>query len=499
MDTMKIEIPEGLDLNSLEECVLPTHKSAQEAPQQAPLAAAPGIREVLQQLLEGFTKIDWNDTLGENPKQKHIIVIIVDRVLAAAKARKWGLAKRYDFVYVFTGTHWQQLDKDTLKGFLAEAAEKMDYSSLESRYYEFQNKLLQQFLAVANLPEPEAQPDRVLVNLANGTLEINGKGPKLREHRPEDFLTYCLPFEYSQHAQAPLFQAYLQQVLPQESTRKILAEFMGYCFLPSLKLEKVLLLYGSGANGKSVFYDIVSALVGPSNISSYSLANLAEEHNRAMIADKLLNYGSEINAGAIGRDLFKLLASGEPVQARLKYGNPFIMKGYARLMFNANTLPSDTEQTEAYFRRFLIVPFAVTIPEGQQDKNLAKKIIAQELPGVFAWVLRGLERLLQQGNFSPCQAVEATLQRYRKESDSVVQFLEEPDSKNQTYQPTEEGPEWVALKQMYSEYRPFCQEAGYKPVSIRNFAERLEKQGFATHKRNIGKVVFCRKSDEVTK
>ncbi len=493
-------IPEGLDLNTLKECLLPTNGTHEkQAPQQAPLAAAPGIRDILKLLLGDLQKVSFEDEEKQPLKQKHAIVFIVDEVLAAAKRRKWGLAKRYDFVYCYAGTHWQQLDKDTLKAFLADAAQKMGYSSREARYYEFQNKLLQQFLAVANLPEPEAQPDRVLVNLANGTLEINGKGPKLREHRPEDFLTYCLPFEYSQHAQAPLFNAYLQQVLPQQSTQHILAEFTAYCFLPSLKLEKVLLLYGSGANGKSVFYDIVSALLGPSNISSYSLANLAEEHNRAMIADKLLNYGSEINAGAIDRDLFKLLASGEPVQARLKYGNPFIMKGYARLMFNANTLPSDTEQTEAFFRRFLIVPFAVTIPEAQQDKNLAKKIIAQELPGVFAWVLRGLERLLQQGNFSPCQAVEATLQRYRKESDSVVQFLEEPDSKNQTYQPAEEGPDWVALKQMYSEYRTFSQEAGYKPVSIRNFAERLEKQGFATHKRNIGKVVFCRKSDEVTK
>ncbi len=495
MDTIQINIPAGLDLNSLEECILPTNGTPQ-APQAQPVN---GSREVLKLLLEHLQPVKFEDDDKQPLKQKHAIVLIIDEVLAAAKARKWGLAKRYDFVYCYAGTHWQQVDKDTLKGFMAEAAQKMGYSKREARYYEFQHKLLQQFLAVANLPEPEANPDKVLVNLANGTLEINGKGPKLREHRAEDFLTYCLPFEYSQHAQAPKFQAYLQQVLPQESTQKILAEYIAYCFLPSLKLEKVLLLYGSGANGKSVFYDVISALLGPSNISAYSLANLAEEHNRAMIADKLLNYGSEINAGAIGRDLFKLLASGEPVQARLKYGNPFIMQGYARLMFNANTLPADTEQSEAYFRRFLIVPFSVTIPEGQQDKNLAKKIIAQELPGVFAWVLRGLERLLQQQNFTPCDAVEATLQRYRKESDSVAQFLEEPDSKNETYQPAEEGPDWVALKQIYSEYKSFSQEAGFRPVSIRTFAERLEKLGFATHKRNIGKVVFCRKSDEVTK
>lgn len=486
-----VNIPEGLDLNNLEEALLPTNGTT-KAPQQA----AHGSREVLALLLKDLQPVKFEDDEGQPLKQKHAIVLIIDEVLEAAKRRKWGLAKRYDFVYCYAGTHWQQVDKDTLKGFLAEAAQKVGYSKREARYYEFQHKLLQQFLAVANLPEPEASPDKVLINLANGTLEINGEGPKLREHRAEDFLTYCLPFEYSQHARAPRFQAYLQQVLPQESTRHLLAEYIAYCFLPGLKLEKVLLLYGSGANGKSVFYDVVSALLGPSNISSYSLANLAEEHNRAMIADKLLNYGSEINAGGIGRDLFKQLASGEPVQARLKYGNPFIMTGYARLMFNANTLPTDIEHTEAYFRRFLIVPFAVTIPEDQQDKNLAKKIITQELPGVFAWVLRGLERLIEQQNFSSCDAVQATLQRYRKESDSVAGFLEDPDM---NYIPAEEGPEWVALKQMYSEYKTFSHECGFKPVSIRTFSERLESHGFLLRRRNIGKVVFCRKSDEVTK
>ena len=484
-----IDIPDSLDLNSLDIAPGPANGKEHQP--------APGtVREVLGQLLESLRPVDFEDEAGQPLKQKHAIVLIVDEVLAAAKARKWGLARKYDFVYAFAGQYWQQLDKDELKFFLAEAAQALGYSSRESRYYEFQDKLLKQFLAVANLPEPEMQPDKVLINFENGTLEITPTGPKLREHRPADFLTYCLPFEHNEHAQAPIFLEYLHQVLPQETTRNVLAEFVAYCFLPGLKLEKVLLLYGSGANGKSVFYDVVSALLGPANVSSYSLSNLAEEHCRAMIADKLLNYGSEINAGAISRDLFKALASGEPIQARLKYGNPFIMTGYARLTFNANTLPADTEQTEAFFRRFLIVPFAVTIPEAQQDKNLAKRIIAQELPGVFAWVLQGLGRLIQQQNFSPCDAVEATLHRYRRESDSVAQYLEEPDS---NYIPAEEGPDWVSLKDLYGQYRSFCSDSGFRPVSIRNFSERLEKQGFATHKRNIGKVVFCRKSDEVTK
>lgn len=480
MKKIDVQIAEGLDLNAL----------APEEPQRPGQGThiEPGsVRDVLGQLLQSLQPISFEDEAGEALKQKHIIVAIIDEVLEAAQRRKWGLAKRFDFTYIFTGAHWQQVDPGELKYFLAQAAQALGYSSRESRYYEFQHKLYQQFLAAANLPTPEGRADTVLINLQNGTLEINGKGPTLREHRAADFLTYVLPFEYSRHAQAPLFQRYLAQVLPEETTQNVLAEFVAYCFVPSLKLEKVLLLYGSGANGKSVFFDIVSALLGPANVSSYSLASLAEEHNRAQIADKLLNYGSEIT-GAISRDTFKLLASGEPIQARLKYGQSFLMKGYARLMFNANTLPADTEHTEAYFRRFLIVPFERTIPAEQQDKTLAKRIIAQELPGVFAWVLRGLERLIQQQDFSRCPAAEATLQRYRRESDSVQMFIEE--GTGGAYVPSLDDYEKQDV--LYGRYRTYCLESGLKPVSVRKFKERLEKLGFQTHKRNFGRIVYCR-------
>ena len=89
--------------------------------------------------------------------------------------------------------------------------------------------------------------------------------------------------------------------------------------------------------------------------------------------------------------------------ARLKYGNSFLMENYAKLCFNCNELPKDIEQSEAYFRRLIVVPFRVTIPEDEQDKELAQKIIASELAGVFNWVLLGLQRLLRKKRFTASQ------------------------------------------------------------------------------------------------
>ena len=110
----------------------------------------------------------------------------------------------------------------------------------------------------------------------------------------------------------------------------------------------------------------------------------------------------------------KQLVSGEPVGARLPFGNPFNLIHYAKLIFNCNSLPKDVEHTNAYFRRFLIIPFKVTIPEEEQDKELAKKIIKDELSGIFNWILEGLNRLLIQKNFSHSDSIDSQLEEYKK-------------------------------------------------------------------------------------
>jgi len=366
---------------------------------------------------------------------QHFIVLTVENVLKVAEDNNWALCKNNDFIYLFNGTFWDELDKESYQKFLGEASEKMGVSKFTAKYYQFREALYKQFLSTAYLPTPEADKDTVLINLQNGTFEINDKGTKLRPFDNSDFITYQLPFEYEPEAQAPLFQKYLDEVLPDKDRQKVLAEYLGFVFIKHgsnrLKEEKALILYGTGANGKSVFFEIVSALLGAKNTSNYSLQSLTNENGyfRAKLANKLVNYGSEIN-GKLESSLFKQLVSGEPVEARLPYGQPFILKQYAKLIFNANELPKDVEQTNAYFRRFLIIPFDVTVPPEKQDKTLHVKIIENELSGVFNWVLNGLDRLLEQKQFTHCEAVKRAVDKYKSQSDSVKMFIDENNYKN---------------------------------------------------------------------
>lgn len=433
---------------------------------------------ILTKLLEQFKRVDFekiaNPSVHDNFKltNKHFSIISIDTVLRIAKSNNWGLCKNHSFIYLYNGSYWSEIDKEAFQKFLGKAAEKMGVPFFSAKYYKFKRELYEQFLATAYLDAVPPSADNVLINLKNGTFEINAEGTQIRPFNPKDFITYQLPFDYNPEAEAPIFKNYLNEVLPDIERQNVLAEFLGFLFIKHnsnrLKEEKALILYGSGANGKSVFFQVVSALLGDENTSNYSLQSLTNENGyfRAKIANKLVNYASEIN-GKLESSIFKQLVSGEPVEARLPYGEPFTLKQYAKLIFNCNDLPKEVEQTNAYFRRFLIIPFDVTIPPEKQDKNLHNKIIETELSGVFNWVLEGLNRLLEQKGFSKCTAAEEAVADYKKQSDSVKMFIDENDY---TISPNH----YTLIKDLYPHYRQYCSEDGFKPVSKVNFSKRLK-------------------------
>jgi putative DNA primase/helicase len=452
--------------------------------------------EILHQLIKQFEPLDFevlaNPHNTENFKlnAKHFLVLSIENALKFAEQNRWGLCKNHDFIYLYNGTFWAEIDKETFQKFLGEAAEQMGVAKFSARFYQFREQLFKQFLSTAYLPTPQSNKDTVLINLRNGTFEISPTGTNLRPFDRSDFITYQLPFEYNPEAKAPLFEAYLNRVLPDKERQRVLAEYLGYVFIKHggrLKLEAALILYGSGANGKSVFYEVTNALLGVENVSSYSLQELTDDlgYYRAMIANKLVNYASEIN-GKLEADKFKKMVSGEVIPARLPYGKPMLLTNYAKFIFNCNELPKDVEHTNAYFRRWLIIPFDVTIPKAEQDSELHTKIIESELSGVFNWVLEGLNRLLEQKRFSECEAAQKAVEQYKIESDSVQMFLNEHEYKVSAVNE-------MPLKDLFSEYRNYCIESGFKACSLRTLADRLRNSGFQTERKGYGMAINAEK------
>jgi len=445
------------------------------------------VNDSMKSELEELSRIS-KELEGKKLYQKHYLIITIEKLLDIARANEWDLCKRFSYYYVYNGQFWNVIDESDLATFLGKVAEKMGVPKFDSRHYEFKDKLFKQFESSAHLPEPKIPNDTVLINLLNGTFEITPDKQDIRPFKAIDFLTYQLPFAYNSEASAPIFERYLNEVLPDDESQKVLAEFMGYIFTRNLKLEKVLFLYGAGRNGKSVMFDIIRSMLGENNISFYGLASLTDDtgYYRAKLVNKLINWASDVG-DRLQSNTFKQLASGEPIECRLPYKEPFQLQNVCKFAFNTNTLPADVEHTTAFFERFLIIPFDTYIKPEKRDPELAKKIISNELPGVFNWVLDGLNRLLKQGKFSHCKASDDALSEFRKEADSVALFV---DHMNYKPEPNEEP-----IKEMpvYANYREYCHTEGMKPLARKNFRKRLQNLGIFSEVKDVGRVVFMRK------
>lgn len=454
--------------------------------------------EVLDSYINELSKLKQihfkKDDQIENIPKIEVVVHIIDKIYYAALKGDWGIQITDDQVSIYNGTYWEIVEKEILKRFLGKAVVALGYDLIKGRHHLFVQDLRNQFMGLSFNILPLKNNQVTLVNLSNGTLEIFENGDYyFRDFDKRDNLFYQLDFEFDPSAKTELFNKYLERVLPDEKDRLILAEYCGYVFTKNsvLKLEKVLILLGNGNNGKSLFYELLYSILGKHNISTYGMAALTNENGyyRSQIQHKLLNYSSELGV-KLDSTMFKILSSGESTSARSPYGKPFIIENYCRFMFNANELPHDFENNNAFFRRFIILNFDQTITEEEKDVELASKIIATEKPGIFIFILNGLRRIVTNKKFTYSSKSEKILNEYKEQSDPIQLMMNELH-----YVPGVEHT--IPLKESYEYFKNYCQESGFKIISIIKFSDRLKKLGFEIVRKTQGNIIYFSKVEKV--
>lgn len=372
-------------------------------------------------------------------------------------------------VSVYLDTHWEKVETQLfyvfVKRFVARMGLSDGYVNDVGFMMELYGHLTYRWIDYRRQRVPA---DEVWINFLNGTLEIRRDGTlTMREHHAEDFFTYVLPYAYDPGADCPLFDSFLDRVLPDKTVQIVILEFIAYCLIKGMELSKMLALYGIGSNGKSVLLDLITRLLGSCNVSNVQLSALTtNDEKRAMIEHKLLNISHESN-GQIDPAVLKQLVSGEPTEVRVLYKGPHTMYDVPRLAVSFNRLPK-AEATHGFFRRWILVPFDVIIPEDEQDKDLTDKL-TRELSGIFNKVIVALQGLLVRKAFTKSEVCDRALARYQSTSNSVQQFLEERCVVSESGH--------IKLKELYNYYREFCIEESYDRIGKKNFQEVLRNFG----------------------
>lgn len=432
-------------------------------------------------------------------------------VLLAANQTDLGNAERFEafagdrFRYVhpwsswiwFDGARWQRdvdgesvrWGRDTLRAVGAQAGTVPDE---ESRGHLIKHALDSESsariaamlsLAQSLLPiAPEAlDADLDLFNCANGTLDL--RTGALRPHDRRDRLTRLSPVRFDLDATCPRWDAFLLRVLGGNAQLVgFLQRAIGYSLTGHTSEQVLLLLYGIGANGKSTFLETVRALMGDYATQTDFATFIKREvegarNDLARLVGARLVSAVEIEAGKpLAEALVKQLTGGDTITARFLFKEFFDFRPTFKLWLAANHKPTVTGGDHGIWRRIRLVPFTVTIPDAERDSKLTAKL-AEELPGILAWAVRGCLAWRRDGLGVP-DAVRAATESYRDEMDAMAPFLDEACFAVSSAR--------ITAKDLYDAYLAWCVANGERARSQKGFSLGLKERGLSAVKGTKG-------------
>lgn len=315
---------------------------------------------------------------------------------------------------------------------------------------------------------------------------------------------YKNPYKYDPSAKCPIWHNFLKTILPEKESRLILQMYLGLCMYDrgkmADKVERCLMLYGSGSNGKGVIFETISGVFGKDNISTLGLLSLIKGgdermRNVAKIDGKVINICPEIQAKDISgcEDAFKTLCSGEPQHARRIGGNVYVVYNVPRLIFSMNNIPKASDNSYGYFRRFLYVVFEYIIPEDMQNKHLAEDL-KSEYSGILNWIIRG-SKYLKKRNFVFPISENNEKQKLLAMGDNNVTFswaFARGVRPNQAASAKGELYEWIQASDMYEDMVKYADLNGFKIVSNTEFGRQLGNLGFGKYnkRRNAKGIMY---------
>lgn len=332
-----------------------------------------------------------------------------------------------------------------------------------------------------------------VVVFRNGVYDVENN--RLEEFSSKYVQFGMVDYDYDPKARGFLWQAFLDQVLPNKAYQRILQEFVGALYIDrrKVRMETMLMLLGSGANGKSVIFDTITGVVGEKGVSNFGIDELIgkgteRKRNIASLNGKRLNYASETGQFTIdgSSGVLKALISGEPVEARALYGNNFTAYDIPLIMINCNRLPQLKDFSQGMRRRLMVIPFNVEIPRSKQNKMLSYELRA-EYPAIFNWAMAGRTIFLGEGCHLPeSEVLEEIVEDYQMEGSGILSFMAANGYLRRDRQATDAVPVWWRLSRIYTEYKVWCHRTGEDAQCMRSASQMLREYGYKRRRTGNG-------------
>jgi putative DNA primase/helicase len=282
----------------------------------------------------------------------------------------------------------------------------------------------------------------------------------------------------------PMWMAFLNRVTNNnDALIGFLQRFLGYCLTGYVHEHVLVFLFGTGANGKSVFVNTVAGIFNDYAVTAPMEMFLTAKYDRhpteiARLKGARLVVASETTKGrAWDEAKIKNLTGGDKLTGRFMRGDFFDFKPTHKLLITGNHMPSLRNVDEAMRSRFLLVPFIVRIPEAERDPKLAEKL-KTEWPAILRWMVDGCLEWQRVGLGVPTIVREAT-DEYLSDQDVIAQWCDEW---------IEDDPRaFTRTKELFANWKHWCEERNLTPGTEMAFSNSLAESGYIQHRKKFGR------------
>lgn len=332
-------------------------------------------------------------------------------------------------------------------------------------------------MAVGHMSELDSDP--WLLGVRNGVVNLKDGG--LLAPDPAMLITRQAAAEYHDDAQCPKWLEFLNEIFSGDQDNiDYIQRALGYTLTGTTTEEALFICFGHGANGKSVFSNVVSTIMGdyarmaPASLLTVRRADDSGPRNDlAMLCGARLVSINETQSGdRLDEQIVKSLAGREMISARFLHKEFFEFWPTAKPWLRTNHKPIITGEDDGIWRRLQLISFARKFSEDERDPWLESKLL-EERDGILAWMVRGC-LAWRQHKLKQSASVRRESASYRKESDLLGEFLEEM---------TKANPETrVEQSQLFSAYRSWHEGNGTRPGSKSTFTKKLKERGYGESK-----------------
>ena len=326
--------------------------------------------------------------------------------------------------------------------------------------------------------------DPMLFNVQNGTIDL--RTGELLPHRRGDNLTKISPAHYDPQAKCPEWDFFLNRIMA--SNQRLIAflqRAIGYSMTAVMRENVLLLMHGTGANGKTVCVETLTRMFGdyarnsPENLlikqsfGDKHPAGLASLMGARLVFSPELDKDDKLDEG-----LVKRITGGDTLTARFMGQNFFDFKPSHTIWATANELPEISGTDKGIWRRIRKIPFTVEIPEEEQrplDEMLA--MFESERSGILRWAVEGCLAWQKDGLAEPEEITTAT-EEYQADSDIVQRFLED----RTINEPLGE----IKASNLFGAFRRWCEINGELSMNQNRFGRRITTKGFERERQNTG-------------